>query len=69
MLNKDIESIVEFGCCVIYLYKLIDVYCFNYEKLGCSFCLNIEYKDCDIVFLVEEIVENDIDILMKNFIK
>lgn len=69
MPNKDIESTVEFGCCAIHSHKPIDVYCFNHEKLGCSFCLNTEHKDCDTVLSVEEIAENDIDTPMKNIVK
>lgn len=63
----EINIIIDVGNCLVYSSRLIEVYCFDYEEFGCSFCLIIKYKDCKIVFLMDEVVENDLENFFKSF--
>lgn len=50
---------------MVYIDKVIEVYCFDYEKFGCIFCLIMVYKKCDVVLLLDEFDEKDLDIFLK----
>lgn len=68
LVNIEMDNIDEFGNCVVYINRVIEVYCYDYEKFGCCFCLIIVYKECKIVLLLDEIVENDLENFLKSFI-
>lgn len=68
LIFKNLEIVDDSVNCMVYFGKLIKVYCFDYEKFGCNFCLIIEYKDCKIVLVLDEIVESDLENLFKSFI-
>lgn len=61
LVNVEMDIVIDFGNCLVYINRLIDVYCIDYEEFGCSFCLIIKYKDCKMVFLLDEVVENDLE--------
>lgn len=51
---------VEFGNCLVYIDKLLEVYCFDYSEFGCIYCLIKVYKECKIVLFLDEIDERDL---------
>lgn len=69
LIFKKLEIVDDSGNCMVYFGKLIKVYCFDYEKFGCNFCLILEYKDCKMVLVLDEIDESDLDNFFKSFIR
>lgn len=67
--NIKVDLKEKLGNCEVYIDKLIEVYCFDYDKFGCCFCLIIVYKECKSVLLLDEMVDNDLFIVLKSFIK
>lgn len=52
---------------VCYSNRSIEVYCFDHEELGCSFCLTTKHKDCKTVLSLDEVAENDLENPLKSF--
>lgn len=59
--------------CWSYVGKFIEVFCLDYEKLCCSVCFVIEYRYCEYVEILEDIVkrmlkfnvDGNIEVLLK----
>lgn len=66
--NKETDDATELGSCGVHTDKLIEVYCFDHEKLCCSFCLATVHKECKSVLSLDEIAENDLENPFKSFI-
>lgn len=55
------DKILDFDVyCAVHLGKTIEIYCFDHEKLCCSFCLTTEHVKCKKVISLDEI-ENDLE--------
>lgn len=42
--------------CFKYNYEMIQMYCYDYEQLCCGLCVGIEYRKCEKVDIVENVV-------------
>lgn len=68
LIDGEIDIIIDCGNCLVYIDKLIEVYCFDYGNFGCIYCLIIVYKVCKIVLLLDEIDEKDLENFLKSVI-
>lgn len=55
--------------CFTHLGKSIQIYCFDHEKFGCSFCLTTEHTKCNTVLSLDKISENDLEKSTKSLIE
>lgn len=44
------------NCCFKYKNEKIQMYCYEYEQLCCGLCVGIEYRKCEKVDIVENVV-------------
>lgn len=63
----EINTTTDVGNCLVHSNRSIEVYCFDHEELGCSFCLTTKHKDCKTVLSLDEVVENDLENPSKSF--
>lgn len=63
----EINTTTDVGNCLVHSNRSIEVYCFDNEELGCSFCLTTKHKDCKTVLSWDEVAENDLENLSKSF--
>ena len=55
--------------CFAHPGKSIQIYCFDHEKFGCSFCLTTEHTECNAVLSLDKISENDLEKSTKRLIE
>lgn len=67
--NAEMDTTTDLGNCVVHTNRLIDVYCFDHEELGCSFCLATKHMNCKTVLSLDEVAENDLENQSKSFIR
>lgn len=67
--NAEMDTTTDLGNCVVHTNRLIEVYCFDHEELGCSFCLATKHMNCKTVLSLDEVAENDLENQSKSFIR
>lgn len=56
--------------CLIYVDKVLDIFCFDYEKICCNVCFVIKYRYCDNVRFLDEIVKDKDEVIdMSDFLE
>ena len=55
--------------CFAHPGKSIQIYCFDHEKFGCSFCLTTEHTECNAVLSLDKISEKDLEKSTKRLIE
>lgn len=62
MFDIDLKFFEMDEMCFVYFDKFLEVFCFDYRKFCCSICFVIDYRKCDEVFFLDEIVNEKIEI-------
>lgn len=65
--KTEVNTTTDVGNCLVHSNRSIEVYCFDHEELGCSFCLTTKHKDCKTVLSMDEVAENDLENPSKSF--